>query len=112
MGFKRTTEPKDARIEVRLTPTEKDRIAAYAGECLITVSQFVRRRALGRRIVPRTDYKMLAELRRQGGNLRNLLTRVDGQHDKELALAMVAAIKEIVSVVDKAIDFVDDDRGD
>jgi len=110
MGFGRAKEPKDARIEVRLTSDEKEQIASYAGECLITVSQFVRRRALGRRIVPRTDYKMLAELRRQGGNLRDLLSRVDGRRDKDLALAMVAAIKDIVAIVDKAIDFVDDDR--
>lgn len=112
MGFRHATEPKAARIELRVTVAEKEQIAAYAGECLITVSQFVRRRALGRRIVPRTDYKMLAELRRQGGNLRDLLTRVDGHRDKDLALAMVAGIREIVALVDKAIDFTDDDRGD
>lgn len=110
MGFGRSNEPKDARVELRLTAAEKEQIAGYAGECLITVSQFVRRRALGRRIIPRTDYKMLAELRRQGGNLRDLLSRVDGLREQELALAMVAAIKDIVAVVDKAIDFTDDDR--
>lgn len=112
MGFGHAKNPRATRLEVRLTADEKDQIAGYAGECQLTVSHFVRRRALGRRIVPRTDYKMLAELRRQGGNLRDLLTRVDGIQERALALSMVAAIREIIAVVDKAVDFVDDDRGD
>ncbi len=112
MGFGRSKDAKTTRMDVRLTADEKTQIAGYAGECQLTVSQFVRRRALGRRIVPRTDYKIVAELRRQGGLLKHLLKGVDGHHDKDLALAIVGAIKDIAAVVDKAVDFVDDDRGD
>lgn len=112
MGFGRAKEPKGARIEVRLSEADKALIEGYAGECLIGVSEFVRRRALGKRIVPKVDQRAVAELRRQGGLLKHLLSGVDGQRDKQLALAVVSSIREIVAVIDKSIAGTDDDRGD
>ena len=82
-----------------------------AEQCLVSMSEFVCRASLGKRIIPRTDYQMLNELRRQGGNLRNLLSeKIDGARDKEIALAAIEALRDIVRVIDKAIDFEGDEQ--
>lgn len=110
MAFQRQKNNMGERIYFRLSTEEKNEIKVLAEQCLIPVSTYLRRSALQRRIVSKTDYLMLNELRRQGGNLRNLLTKLEGGKDKELALSMVATIREIVAVVDKAMDFEDEDR--
>ena len=62
----------------------------------MTMSEFARRRALGLRVVPRTDSEMLAELRRQGGSLRNLLNTVSRTAEQDSDLLQVAAAYQTI----------------
>lgn len=111
MAFKTTDEPLTTRLYMRFSDAQKKQLRENADQCLMSMSEFVRRAALGKRIIPRTDYQMLNELRRQGGSLRNLLSeKIDGTRDKEIALATIEALRDIVRVIDKAIDFEGDEQ--
>ena len=111
MAFKTTDEPLTTRLYIRFSEPQKKQLRENAEQCLVSMSEFVRRASLGKRIIPRTDYQMLNELRRQGGNLRNLLSsKIDGAKDKEIALAAIEALRDIVRVIDKAIDFEGDEQ--
>jgi hypothetical protein len=59
-------------VKVRLTPEERSFIEEQADKANLTLSEFVRKRALGKRLVSRFDDKVLNELRRQGGLLKHL----------------------------------------
>jgi len=104
MGFKPVKEPKTERFYVRFSETELDSLREKAEQCGMTMSQYARDAALGKRIVPKTDYKMLAELRRQGGSLRERLSKLDTPEDRKIALETIAAFRDIVHIIDKAID--------
>lgn len=108
MGFKEIMEPKTARFYVRFTEAQKAALRQRADDCLMSMSDYVRKLALGKRIVPKTDMKMLNELRRQGGNLRDLLSRIDGAKDKTVALAAVAAFHDLVKQINVVIERGDD----
>jgi hypothetical protein len=71
-------------MRVRLAPAEREALAAAAELAGLTVSEYVRRRALGRKVVaPRalTDAQTLGELRRLGGLVKHLATIGQGNPD-------------------------------
>lgn len=57
----------ETRIEFRVTEEERGKILEQAEASGLSVSEYVRRRVLGRRVDSVTDVRMLSELRRQGG---------------------------------------------
>ena len=72
------------RLTFRLTPAERAELEAAAELAGLTVSEYVRRRALGRKVVaPRalTDAQTLGELRRLGGLVKHLATIGQGNPD-------------------------------
>ena len=60
------------RLDVRVSPPEKQELREIAGAAGMTVAQLVRLRALGRPVVPRTDATTIRELRRLGGLLKKV----------------------------------------
>jgi hypothetical protein len=54
----------------------------------LTLSEYVRRRALGKRIVPKTDLSVLAELRRLGGLLKHIHLETQGTYSELTADAI------------------------
>lgn len=104
MGFRPVKEPKTERFYVRFSAAELDALREKAEQCGMTMSQYARDAALGKRIVPKTDNKMLNELRRQGGNLRDLMMNFDASKDRELGREISAAYRDIIRIIDKAID--------
>lgn len=54
----------ESRIEFRVTKEEREKIQEQAEASGLSVSEYVRRRALGRRVDSVTDVRMLSELRR------------------------------------------------
>jgi hypothetical protein len=104
MGFAKVKDPKTARFYIRFSEQELTELKTKARDSGMTMSEFARRRALGRRVVPRTDTQMLAELRRQGGSLRNLLNTVSRTPEQDSHLLQVAeAYQTIVRTIASAL---------
>lgn len=59
-------------MELRLTPEERGFIEEQANATGLTISDFLRKRALGKRIVPKADLQLLNEVRRLGGLQKHL----------------------------------------
>ena len=91
MPFKsERAEPLDAMINVRLSVSEKAKLQDDAGLAALTISELVRRRYFGRRIVARADSAVLRELRRLGGLLKHVHNESDGIYRTETAEAINA----------------------
>jgi hypothetical protein len=60
------------RLDVRVSPAEKETLRRLAADAGVAVSELVRLRALGRPVVPRTDATTIRELRRLGGLLKKV----------------------------------------
>lgn len=63
---------RGAKVELRLSADEKASLQQSAGEAGLTVSEYVRRRSLGRPVAARADRETRVLLRRIGVNLNQL----------------------------------------
>lgn len=81
----RDTEKKEKRVTVRFRSGEMEELTEQAGVCGLSVSEFVRRRSLGRRVVPTVDLRMIAELRRIGGLMKHYFNETGGLHGDKTA---------------------------
>ena len=61
-------------IHIRCTTDEKEQIRQTAEVAGMSISQYARRRLLGHRIQSRLELSVLAEMRKQGGLLKHLIT--------------------------------------
>ena len=71
------------RIEVRITEEEKAIIRDQANRASLTMSEYIRRTALNKRILSTMDQKAAGELARLGGLQKRLLTQIKGLPDEE-----------------------------
>jgi hypothetical protein len=88
------------RLDVRVAPDEKEQLRAIADAAGIVVAELVRRRALGRPVVSRTDETTIRELRRLGGLLKMVHVESGGAYSRETAAtlnALHAAIRRLAS---------------
>jgi hypothetical protein len=90
-------EPLAAIVKLRLTPREKQRIRDDAELAGLTMSEFMRRRAFGRAILPAADLAMIRELRRLGGLLKHVHVASGGAYSNDTA----AAIAQIRAFIDQ-----------
>lgn len=100
---KKPGEGRTAQIHVLLTEAERERVRTWAAETNLTVSDFMRRRALGRPILPRVDGEARRQLRRIGANLNQLarVANTAGQLAHEDALrATVEEIREVLRALE------------
>jgi hypothetical protein len=99
MPFKATRpEPLDARCNVRLTADELAEVREAAGLAGLSLSEYLRRRALGRVVIAHADLAVVRELRRVGGLLKLIHTESGGAYSEATAAALadvVAAIRTI-----------------
>ena len=79
------SEQKRNRVTVRLSDAEYAFLIEQADICSVTPSSFIRSRALGKRIVPQTDLRVLAELRRIGGLLKHIHNESHGAYSVQTA---------------------------
>jgi len=77
------TEGTSLRIEIRITEEEKAILRDQANSASLTMSEYVRRSALGKRIISTMDQKAAGELARLGGLQKYLLTQIKGLPDEE-----------------------------
>ena len=71
------------RIEVRITEEEKAIIKDQANSASLTMSEYIRRSALNKRILSTMDQKVAGELARLGGLQKHLLTQIKGLPNEE-----------------------------
>ncbi len=71
------------RIEIRITEEEKATIRDQANRASLTMSEYIRRTALSRRILSTMDQKAAGELARLGGLQKHLLSQIKGLPDEE-----------------------------
>jgi hypothetical protein len=100
----KSTDPRNVSILVRFTADERAELgeAVEASRCR-GLSDYLRRRSLGRRIVSRENANAIAELRRVGGLLKHAIT-TDATHaaDFRVLLASVnSAIGKLAQVADE-----------
>lgn len=86
----RTEETLSAVINVRCTEHEKTHLRMQADAAGLPLSEYVRRRVLGRVVIASTDASVLRELRRLGGLLKHVHTSSSGVYSLETAAALKA----------------------
>ena len=70
-------EGPKVQVGFQVTSVERDRIREAASQAGLSVSEFLRRRALGRPVVPLADAAARRALRRVGVNLNQLVRRAN-----------------------------------
>jgi len=99
MPFKEGSDNKTAQVRIRFTPTEKAQAEGHAKAAGLTLSEYIRKRALGMPVRSRADEQTINELRRLGGLLKHIHNQTGGEHSKGTAGALVEiteAIKRII----------------
>lgn len=76
------------RLDVRVSPDEKEQLRALSARAGMPVAELVRLRALGRPLVPRTDETTIRELRRLGGLLKKVHVDSGGAYSDATAAAL------------------------
>lgn len=79
----RGIENLSAVVNVRLTPDEKNEVQENARCAGLSVSEFVRRRTLGRSVIASADMAVIRELRRLGGLLKRVHLESEGAYRAE-----------------------------
>jgi hypothetical protein len=95
-------EPLSAKIAVRLTPAEKDKLRQDADLAALSVSELVRRRYFGRPIIAESDMVVIRELTRIAAQQRQLgaLIKKINRESREVYSEQVSdTIKEMEKVV-------------
>ena len=77
------TEGATLRLFIRMTDAEKAIIRAQAKIAGMSMSEYIRRVSLNKRIVSKMDQKALGELARLGGLQKYLLMQIKGLPDEE-----------------------------
>jgi uncharacterized protein (DUF1778 family) len=77
------TKGTNSRIEIRITEEEKVILREQANRASLTMSEFIRRTALNKRILSTMDQKAAGELARLGGLQKHLLRQIKGPPDEE-----------------------------
>ena len=83
MARTKQNEVATRRIFIRITDAEKANIREQAKIAGLTMSEYMRRTALNKRIVSKVDQKALGELARLGGLQKYLLMKIKGLPDEE-----------------------------
>lgn len=98
----RSNEGRDARVACRLPVEEKVRLQAECEAHGISLSELLRARAIGTRLLSRIEAQAIAELRRQGGLLKHLVTQSDAIDPKQVREAISAIVDTVKKIGDQA----------
>lgn len=92
---KRVAEPKTKIIRIRMTEREYQEIIARADMSGLTLAEYIRRTASGRKIVSRVGQNAINELRKIGGLLKHVHNESGGAYSEKTAAA-IADIRDAV----------------
>ena len=94
------TEGATRRLFIRITDQEKAIIKDQAKRSGLTMSEYMRRTSLHKRIVSKMDQKALGELARLGGLQKYLLKQIKGLPDEEgLRKGLNSTLSAVLSAV-------------
>lgn len=83
-------EARTAQVNIRITLAQMEALRVDASAAGMTVSEYVRRRALGRPVTAQSDQAVLKELRRLGGQIKYIYTQGGEAAGRDTALALHA----------------------
>jgi hypothetical protein len=86
------------RLDVRVSPAEKEQLRTLAAQAGVAVAELVRSRTLGLPVVPRTDATTIRELRRLGGLLKKVHTDSGGAYSEHTAGALAELRRAIAAL--------------
>ena len=93
----RSRERASSRFELRLTTAEREQLEEAAEMAALSVSELVRRRALGRTIQASTDLTTIRELRRLGGLQKHTMNKLLNKTGVTAeCIATIQALREAV----------------
>lgn len=95
MGFKKSKAPKTTTLQLRLKQEEKAEIQAKADDCMMSLSEFVLRAALGRQTRTQHDLHLVTELCRVADLLREIYHAEKPREASELEPVLNAVVKAI-----------------
>ena len=95
----RNKERASLRFEMRLAPREREELRDEADLAGVTISELVRRRALGRSVHAAIDLTMIRELRRLGGLQKLAMNKL--MHHLGISEECVATIKALRDAVER-----------
>lgn len=87
---RRGAENLESVVNVRLTAAEKASLQENAEMASLSVSELVRRRALGRPVLAKADQVVIRELRRLGGLMKFVHVESNGAYSDQTAAALRA----------------------
>ena len=93
---------RKTRIGLRVSEKEALEIKEQAEASRLTLSEYVRRRIFGKRIVPQADMNVLAELRRLGGLLKHIYNETRGMYS-ELTANAIRALEAYAKALERAL---------
>jgi hypothetical protein len=100
MARTKQNEVATRRIFIRITDAEKANIRDQAKIAGLTMSEYMRRTSLHKRIVSKMDQKALGELARLGGLQKYLLKQIKGLPDEEgLRKGLNSTLSAVLSAV-------------
>jgi hypothetical protein len=97
MANRRVNEDQNltSALRLRLTDDEKEMLRKDAESAGISMSELVRSRYFGKKIVTNADEEMIRELRRQGGLLKHINSQSAGIYSREVENAILSIQKAI-----------------
>ena len=94
------TEGATRRLFIRITDGEKAIIKDQAKRAGLTMSEYMRRTSLNKRIISKMDQKAIGELARLGGLQKHLLKQIKGLPDEEgLRKGLNSTLSAVLSAV-------------
>jgi hypothetical protein len=97
MAFEKKEKVFDSRCEFRCTKEEKLEIREQAEAAGLGDSEYLRRRALGKKVMSKSDAVLINELRRLGGLQKHLFTQDQGK-SREYSQVLIALQKAIEKI--------------
>ena len=95
MTFSKGDRNKIERIYVRMTEDEKARASALSDEAGLSLSAYVRRRALGLPVHSKADAQTINELRKLGGLVKHIHNQSGGAYSVDTAAILVQILEAI-----------------
>lgn len=95
--FDRSPEERRRQVNIRYTDSEYQELSEAASACGMTVSDYVRSRSLGHRVISKTDREMLMLLNKLGGLQKHwfLELQIEPTKTAHILDLMAEAVREI-----------------
>ena len=102
MARTKQNEVATRRLFIRITDAEKANIRDQAKRAGLTMSEYMRKISLNKRIFSKMDQKALGELARLGGLQKHLLKQIKGLPDEEgLRRGLNSTLSAVLSAVSR-----------